>query len=55
MADVKNDDIVFEYPDDDEVPGTKLPEEKEVFIQKEKNENSWENFCDKLIAFSHKL
>ena len=24
-------------------------------IQKEKNENSWENFCDKLIAFSHKL
>ena len=29
MADVKDDDIVFEYPDDDEVPGSKLPEEKE--------------------------
>jgi len=29
MADVKDGDIVFEYPDDDEVPGTKLPEEKE--------------------------
>ena len=29
MADVKDDDIVFEYPDDDEKPGSKLPEEKE--------------------------
>ena len=29
MADVKDGDIVFEYPDDDEVPGSKLPEEKE--------------------------
>lgn len=29
MADVKDGDIVFEYPDDDEIPGTKLPEEKE--------------------------
>ena len=29
MADVKDDDIVFEYPDDDEIPGIKLPEEKE--------------------------
>ena len=29
MADVKDGDIVFEYPDDDEVPGNKLPEEKE--------------------------
>jgi hypothetical protein len=29
MADVKDDDIVFEYPDDDEIPGSKLPEEKE--------------------------
>ena len=28
MADVKDDDIVFEYPDDDEIPGSKLPEEK---------------------------
>ena len=33
MAEVKDGDIVFEYPDDDEIPGTtgnKLPEEKEV-------------------------
>jgi len=29
MADVKDDDIVFEYPDDDEIPGSKIPEEKE--------------------------
>jgi hypothetical protein len=29
MADVKDGDIVFEYPDDDEVLGSKLPEEKE--------------------------
>lgn len=29
MADVKDGDIVFEYPDDDEIPGSKLPEEKE--------------------------
>ena len=29
MADVKDDDIVFEYPDDDEIPGTKVSEEKE--------------------------
>ena len=42
MADVKDGDIVFEYPDDDEIPGSKLPEEKEVFIQKEKNEVSVE-------------
>ena len=46
MADVKNDDIVFEYPDDDEVPGTKLPEEKEVFTQKEKNEVKVETKAD---------
>ena len=30
MADVKDGDIVFEYPDDDEIPGSKLPDEKEV-------------------------
>ena len=30
MADVKEGDIVFEYPDDDEIPGSKLPDEKEV-------------------------
>ena len=38
MAEVKDGDIVFEYPDDMEVSGNKLPDEKEVFIQKEKNE-----------------
>ena len=46
MADAKDDDIVFEYPDDDEIPGSKLPEEKEVFIQKEKNEVSVETKAD---------
>jgi hypothetical protein len=30
MAEVKDGDIVFEYPDDDEIPGSKLPDEKEV-------------------------
>jgi hypothetical protein len=30
MADVKDGDIVFEYPDDDEISGGKLPDEKEV-------------------------
>ena len=30
MADVKDGDIVFEHPDDDEIPGSKLPDEKEV-------------------------
>ena len=39
MADVKDGDIVFEYPDDEEIPGSKLPEEKdEVFTQTEKDE-----------------
>ena len=38
MAEVKDGDIVFEYPDDDDIPGSKIPDEKEVFIQKEKNE-----------------
>jgi hypothetical protein len=33
MADVKDGDIVFEYPDDDEVPGSKLPDEKEVELK----------------------
>ena len=32
MAEVKDGDIVFEYPDDDEISGNKLPDEKEVFI-----------------------
>ena len=38
MAEQKETEIVFEYPDDMEVSGNKLPDEKEVFIQKEKNE-----------------
>lgn len=33
MADVKDGDIVFEYPDDDEVLGNKLPDEKEVDLE----------------------
>jgi hypothetical protein len=41
MADVKDGDIVFEYPDDDEIPGStgnKLPDEKEIKVSAEKNE-----------------
>ena len=30
MAEVKDGDIVFEYPDDMDIPGSKLPDEKEV-------------------------
>jgi hypothetical protein len=33
MADVKDGDIVFEYPDDDEVSGSNLPDEKEVNLK----------------------
>jgi hypothetical protein len=33
MADVKDGDIVFEYPDDDEIPGGKIPDEKEVELK----------------------
>jgi hypothetical protein len=33
MADVKDGDIVFEYPDDDEIPGNKFPDEKEVNLK----------------------
>jgi hypothetical protein len=46
MADVKDGDIVFEYPDDDEIPGSKVSDEKEVFIQKEKNEIKIETKAD---------
>ena len=46
MAEVKDGDIVFEYPDDDEISGNKLPDEKEVFIQKEKNEVKVETKAD---------
>lgn len=30
MAEVKDGDIVFEYPDDMDIPGSKIPDEKEV-------------------------
>ena len=33
MAEVKDGDIVFEYPDDDEISGNKLPDEKEVAVK----------------------
>jgi hypothetical protein len=46
MADVKDGDIVFEYPDDDEVPGSKLPDEKEVSVEKHKNEVKVETKAD---------
>jgi len=46
MADVKDGDIVFEYPDDDEIPGTKLPDEKEVSVKAEKNEVKVETKAD---------
>ena len=35
MADVKDGDIVFEYPDNDEISGNKLPVEKEINTKKE--------------------
>jgi hypothetical protein len=38
MAEVKDGDIVFEYPEDDEIPAAKPAEEKEVEAKKEKNE-----------------
>ena len=46
MADVKDGDIVFEYPDDDEIPGSKLPDEKEVSLKSEKNEVKVETKAD---------
>jgi hypothetical protein len=45
MADVKDGDIVFEYPDD-EIPAAKPAEEKEVFIQNGKNEVKVETKAD---------
>jgi hypothetical protein len=38
MADVKDGDIVFEYPDDDEIPAAQPAEEKEVKVSADKNE-----------------
>ena len=46
MADVKDGDIVFEYPDDDEIPGNKVSDEKEVSIKTEKNEVKIETKAD---------
>jgi hypothetical protein len=46
MADVKDGDIVFEYPDDDDIPAAKPAEEKKVFTQKEKNEVKIETKAD---------
>jgi hypothetical protein len=39
MADVKDGDIVFEYPDDDEIPGAQATEEKEVETKKVQSNN----------------
>ena len=38
MAEVKDGDIVFEYPDDDEIPAAKPAEEKEIEIKAEPKE-----------------
>ena len=38
MAEVKDGDIVFEYPDDDEIPAAKPAEEKEVEVKAEPKE-----------------
>jgi len=46
MAEVKDGDIVFEYPEDDEIPGSKLPDEKEVKVSEEKNEVKVETKAD---------
>jgi hypothetical protein len=42
MAEVKDGDIVFEYPDDDEIPGSKLPDEKEVDLSPKEAESKKE-------------
>jgi hypothetical protein len=39
MADVKDGDIVFEYPDDDEIPGAQATEEKEIETKKVQSNN----------------
>jgi hypothetical protein len=46
MADVKDGDIVFEYPDDDEIPDNKVSDEKEVSVKTEKNEVKIETKAD---------
>jgi hypothetical protein len=39
MADNKETEIVFEYPDDDEISGNKLPDEKEVKVKEAEPKN----------------
>jgi hypothetical protein len=46
MAEIKDGDIVFEYPDDDEIPAAKPAEEKEVKVSAEKNEVKVETKAD---------
>lgn len=46
MAEVKDGDIVFEYPDDDEIPAAQPAEEKEVKVSAEKNEVKVETKAD---------
>jgi len=46
MAEVKDGDIVFEYPDDDEIPAAQSAEEKEVSVKAEKNEVKVETKAD---------
>ena len=42
MAEVKDGDIVFEYPDDMDIPGSKLPDEKEVDLSPKEPETKKE-------------
>ena len=42
MAEQKETEIVFEYPDDDEVSGNKLPDEKEVAIETKADDDNFE-------------
>jgi hypothetical protein len=46
MAEQKETEIVFEYPEDDDIPAAKPAEEKEVFTQSEKNEVKVETKAD---------
>ena len=46
MAEVKDGDIVFEYPEDDEIPAAKPAEEKEIKVSAEKNEVKVETKAD---------
>ena len=46
MAQEKDSDIIFEYPDDDEIPSAKATEEKETSSRTEKNEVKIETKAD---------